>query len=161
MKEGLAVRGILYYVSTRGGETRESYYLISPEVLAFIREYLGEKLKTPLFPEELEAKHLAFHVLDTIGRRARYGVISLEDLEGVSNNLRVEGIKKVLDEFEGKALRFDLSNNRYVILDADEYFKEVRNRYFEPLVRHVLREEKKEEKGGSPRGTSCDSYSIR
>jgi hypothetical protein len=130
------------YATTRGGETRDIYYIIAPEAVEFINRYLGED-KRPLLPEDIEKKHILFHIFETHGRDEtsyRRGLIRLVDLkwECETWGIELEYALKELDKFKGKTLRFDEAAAQYVILDRNEYLNEVRRSYFKPIVEYVL-----------------------
>lgn len=122
---GLAVKHITFFVTTRGGELRESYYLIAPEVIEFIRGYLSEQLKERLFPEELEVKHKLFHLFEELIKNVaskRYDPQYVEEL-CKRYDLEYEGTIRELE----KLVKDNLLNE-----------EEIRNRYFKPIINYIL-----------------------
>ncbi len=132
---GLAAR-TYYYVFTRGGETRGSYYIVAPEVIEFINRYFGEELKKPLLSDYLEKKHAMFHVLELPTESSN--LISLEYLNQACSHwdIEVKDVMKELEELKDRILYFDGTN--YIIRDMYNYFEEIRKKYFEPIVEYLV-----------------------
>lgn len=143
----LAVKGVHYYVATRGGELREEYYLLAPELLDFIHEYWQPKEN--ILPEELEVKHAMFHILEDIYRYKKEKPFELEYLTDMCEKYGVDlqEVSKILDEFVKKGIMEKSEEGRYRIVDTNKYLEEVRSKFFTPLVEYILEEKNGEEAG--------------
>lgn len=142
---GLAVKGVNYYVSTKGGEIRDSLYVIASEARDAVASFFGDQAYEPLFDEELERTHRLFHFFD--GLYAPYmPSVSMEYLEGRSDSyLGVDDLLDGLKKLAGRGVvTFDSSAGEYKLrTDRKKYRWAVRTLFLEPLVQHVLAAEER------------------
>lgn len=138
-ERGLAVR-VHRHVSTRGGETRDEVYVIAPEVLEFIRNYLTcHNIVTdepgPLFPEELQVKHKFWHALYLWGVVNSWKDTRLD--EARKYDLNETEFKKVMDSLVNQGLVKE-TEKTWELVDKYRFQQFIREKFLVPLVEYLF-----------------------
>jgi Cdc6-like AAA superfamily ATPase len=122
-----------YYVATRGGETRDYYYVPAPELQSMFRDYLAKGGPAGyLWTEELEEMHSVFHIL--------YGPSSIQNWEELDRKIPIryrESVKEFINECIAKKVITEPAYNKGHYLTINDplwYNTERTKRYQMPLL---------------------------
>lgn len=162
---GLAVKASCY-VGTRGGELRETEFILSPEVEEFLRERVGSSRPLQL-PTDLEQAHVLFHFFAGAGGstapRRQALVLDLSESASVAAKLGIAEAR-LLEEVEtlraAGVVVLDEENRIYCFAAKEAYLNCVRNRYFRPILDHVFGEGN-DRSAGRPTLPSGESEDLR
>ena len=140
---GLCI-GTKNYVSTRGGETREENYVISPEVFEFLVEHCPKEAFT-ITPEEYD-KIRIHAVLSYFTPFSRFGSEGFRNQlweELIKAELEEEKIKEIIDKMAeagitSKYRGFQSSEAPFSIKDELRYEEWLEKNLIEPIIESLL-----------------------
>jgi len=136
-EEASCVKRARNYVSTRGGELRENCWVLSPEVLDFLRAYQSD-LHIEGLPAELEKRHRMYHLLRehriTENLFSTYGNGIMSAAEWLALLAKLLGLKLLEQTSWGYApvnrLAFDAYIEEEYLSPIEEYLKRRESKKF-------------------------------
>lgn len=118
-------------------------YVIAPQVMNFLNDYISQNFKGETFDKSLEKFHILFHIFDF---PAKFWPNDLFTGQGLSyelqERLKLKGHYQLFEESCQSLVKsgaIELSNNgKYYVADEKRFNAEIHERFLNPLVEYLL-----------------------
>lgn len=132
---GLAVK-VNNYVSTRGGEVRDKYFVVAPELEEFLKEYIyGRKYKKPLFLPQYVKMIELFRICHELTSYTHNK--SWLEYEVKNKPISCNEVQDAVDELVNEGLII-VKNNQLWVSDKRTYQFALEERFIKPVVDYLL-----------------------